>query len=139
MKRFLKFFLFTAVMIAATHICLGQLVERKAKDSSVNGQTRNIVWRSTADGIVGFQLTAVKVSGTVSAYAILERRIDYVVDSAAYDRASADTFFITNVSTTQLKVWPIDTQAGNGYRIRVVSTGTQKVYLYAAFLRRSRR
>lgn len=138
MKRFLIFFLLAAVMMAATEISFGQMVTRKAKDSVVNADTAYAQWNSTGDGIKGFQLTALKVSGTVSAYAVIETRIDTLPRTLWIRAPGTDTFTLANSAPYQLHVWGIDNQFGNGYRIKVVSTGTMKAYLWGSFLKRTR-
>lgn len=114
----------------------GQTVTRHTRDSVVNAQTRNVSWASTADGMKGIQLTAVKVSGTVSAYAVLETKIDTVA-SLWNIVNNSDTAFLTD-QAAQAHIWPIDNHYGNSYRARIVSTGTQKFYVYLTLLKRSR-
>lgn len=142
MKSFLKIgFLFTA-LIAFAFQSPGQWITRKAKDSVINGVTKYVSWNSTVDGITAIQFTGVKVSGTVSAIVTLETRVDSFSTLAwvPYNRSggsTADTITFTDGDNTAL--FPIDVHYGNGYRIKIVSTGTQKFYAYSAYLRRGRK
>lgn len=136
MKRFISFLVAVSTLLATLPVTSSaQFVTRKAKDSVVNAQTRTQTWTATPDGVKGFQVTAVKVSGTVSAFSVLETRIDTVTTLWEIVKDS-DTVFLTD-QASQIHLWPVSPQYGNGYRIRTVSTGTQKFYVYAAYLRRS--
>lgn len=137
MKSFFKISMFIAVLcMALPDLTSGQVVTRHSKDSVVNAQTRLTTWSSTADGMKGIQLTAVKVSGTVSAYAVLETKIDTVA-SVWKIVVGSDTAFLTD-QAAQGHIWPINNHYGNSYRTRIVSTGTQKFYVYLTLLKRSR-
>lgn len=147
MKTFLKFFLIGALVLGFTpaiNEAKGQVITRKAvPDSVVNGVTKYITWASTPDGIQGIQFTGVKSSGTVSAVVTLETRIDTVNSSTwvPYKRnngTTADTLSFGD-NATNTGIFVIDNQYGNGFRIKVVSTGTQKFYTYSAYVRRGRR
>lgn len=113
-----------------------QFVTRTGKDSVVNGVTKYVTFNSTADGVIGFQLSASKVSGTVSAYAILEVRIDTVISGQYQQEKLRDTFALTD-QASQIFLWKVAPHYFNGARIKIVSTGTQKFYIYAAYLRRN--
>jgi len=109
-----------------------QYVTRKAKDSAINAVTKYITWTSTPGNVKGIQLTAVKGTGTPAGTVTLETRID-TVSTEWTPVLSAASLTLTNV-TNQIIVWPLNPKYGNGYRIKIVPTGTQKTYLYAAYL-----
>lgn len=125
----------------------GQLVYRKAKDSVVAAGTKYVTWTSMTDGVYGIQLLTDSVSGTTSCVVTLQQRIDTIDASAWVDAVDAlgdplptFTMAATDDGTDWLSnIWPIDLQSGNGYRLKFVSTGTQKFYIWATYLRRGRR
>lgn len=122
----------------------GQVITRRAKDSTENTTTKNITFGSTPNGVTGIFLSGLKVSGTVSGYALLQVRTDTlptiatsVFEDAVYPGTDKrDTLFFTDIATIQQHTWPVPFGYFNGARLKVVTSGTQKIYLYAGYLRR---
>jgi hypothetical protein len=147
MKTFLKLILaFTLLgsLAAIPTVSKAQIISRKAKDSVVDGTTKYITYNSVVTGTQGWTLTGIKSTGTPSGYAILQVRTDTiptVLTAAWEDYVSAygrrDTLFFTNVSTPQSHSfqapYPLHI---NGARFKIVTSGTQKVYLYALHVQR---
>lgn len=122
-----------------------QTITRKAKDSTANSATKNIDFLSTPSGVSGIFLSGLKVSGTVSGYAILQVRTDTLPTSATSvwedfvwpGTTKRDTLYLTDVATIQQHTFPVpQNQPFNGARLKIVTSGTQKVYLWAGYLRR---
>lgn len=142
-----KLISFLTIMLAFTFVVPitseAQYVYRKAKDSLTAAGTKYITYTASDDGIVSFNLTGIKVSGTVSAYAILQTRVD-TLDALNWedylrDGTIRDTLFFTDVSTYRSKIFATNNLYGNGYRMKIVATGTQKIYFWSSYLRRNRR
>lgn len=123
----------------------GQYITRKpttGKDSVVDGVTKYVTWPSTIDGIQSFVFRGIKSTGTPSAYVLLQGRVDST-DNDWVDlkftgiQGTGDTLKIGNNANHQIQTWPLDKQYFNGYRFKIVSTGTQKFYIYPSYLRRS--
>lgn len=139
MKAF-KFFALFAIALMTVTVVPAQIVTRKpsTKDSTTPG-TKYITFTSTVNSIVGIQTSAVKDTGTVAGYAILETRIDTINANSWVQvknrLGTYDTFKLTNTSY-QTFLWPlVENQYGNGYRVKYVTTGG-RVYIYTAHLRR---
>jgi hypothetical protein len=144
MKAFLKLSLALLVFAAMAFPVSGQIITRNLKDSTANSATKNITFPSTTTGTTGIFLSGLKVSGTVSGYAILQVRTDTlptaatsVFEDMVYPGTSKrDTLFFTDVATIQQHTWPIPFNYFNGARLKIVTSGTQKIYLYAGYIRR---
>lgn len=121
--------------IAFSFSASAQYVTRLPKDSA-NVETRYVTFSGTKTGVKGFQLTAVKVSGTVAGTVTLERRIDTLPTSATapWVQVGSQSYTITNITAPQGDVFPITVHDGFAYRFKVVQSGG-KVYLYASSLR----
>lgn len=144
MKRFMKLLFAFAFLAGVVIPAQGQIMTRAAKDSTSNSATKYVTFPSTPTGTTGIFLTGLKVSGTVSGYAILQVRTDTLPTSGTTvwndyvypGTTKRDTLFFTDVSTVQPYTWPVTTHFFNGARFKVVTSGTQKIYLYAGYLRR---
>lgn len=110
-------------------------IDRKAKDS-VAIETKYVYFNNIKKGTTGFQLTAIKKSGTAAGTVTLERRIDTLptLATAVWKQVGTQSFTITNVSTPQGDIFPVSVLDGQSYRIKVV--GTDGVtYIHAASIR----
>lgn len=128
-----------AVMVSAFAVqsASAQYVTRLPKDSVQTGVTKYLTFTSTPNLVKSIGITALTGTGTLSFSATLEQRIDTI--SGAYEWvAVSGAGTLSATSGTQTIIWPIDpNQAGNGYRIKVVPSATQKTYLYGRYLRRT--
>lgn len=146
MKNFLKLILAFSLFVVSIGAD-AQYIQRKAKDSVVAAGTKYITWTSIPDGLYGIQIATDSVSGTTAAVVTLETRIDTINGATwvPYKRnngttADSYTMTATDDGTDWLSyIFPIDLPYGNGYRLKFVSTGTQKYYIYASYLKRGRR
>lgn len=150
MKRFFQIALLVAVFTAAiqptveAQVLTRQVTTGNKKDSVTAAGTKYFSFFSTPSTVVGVSFSAVKVSGTVSAYAILQVRTDTMpgtatalwIDYVYPGTTKRDTLFLTDVTTVQNYQWPVTTHFFNGVRAKVVSSGTQKFYVYFSHLRR---
>ncbi len=147
MKTFFKIilgFAFLGALTALPEVTQAQIVSRKAKDSTSNSATKYVTWNNAVTGTAGWTLTGIKVSGTVSGYALLQVRTDTIptiATAAWYDYVSPygrrDTLFFTDVTTPQTYSWQAPYPLHiNGARLKVVTSGTQKIYLYGLHLQR---
>ncbi len=137
--RFMKlsFLLVVAVVAISTNV-QAQYVKRNAKDSITAAGTHYNTFTFTPDGVTAISISDIKAAsggGTVNAIQSLEYRVDSTLDIWEHVPGT-DTLTLTNVGTAQGHIWPISTQSGNGYRVKTTATGTQKVYIYLAYLRR---
>lgn len=143
MKRILIFMVASLLIASAAN---AQYITRLAKDSVVNGATKYVTFKSTPTGVTGFGLTGIKAAtggGTVSGYAILQVRIDTLPLSTTSDwddyvypgTTKRDTLFFTDLTTPQAYPWPVPTKFFNGARFKVVTSGTQKLYLYGVYFK----
>lgn len=115
-----------------TYTADAQFVSRKAKDSVSDAGTKIITWTSTPSHITGFQISVHRVSGAATAGTILlQTRIDTTLD--VWQTVATHT--LTDL-VDQGFLDAIAVQSGNGYRYSVTGSGTEKLYLYAAYLRR---
>lgn len=133
LKIFLAFTLMALVL--STVSVSAQFVERKAKDSTIIG-TKYITFTQVKKGTTGFQLTAVKDSGTVAGTVTLERRIDPSpsAGTSVWKQVGSQSFTLTNITAPQGDIFPITIQDGVSYRFKIVATGG-KAYLYASYVR----
>jgi hypothetical protein len=121
-----------------------QITTSPYRDSVTAAGTKYFTFGSTPSGLVGVSFSGVKVSGTVNSYAILQVRTDTMpgqataswIDYVNPSTGTSDTLFMTDVTTVQGYQWPVPVQFFNGVRAMVVSTGTQKFYVYYSQLRR---
>lgn len=118
-----------------------QYLTRLAKDSSVNATTRYLTFTSTPNLVTSISVTGVLSTGTLSLTSVtLESRNDTI--SGTSDWITVPASIAVVASTTALSstgyVWHLPAHnTANGYRIKVVSSGTQKTYLYGSYLRRT--
>lgn len=144
MKQFMKFLLAGLLFVVLASPASGQVISRKVKDSTSNSATKLITFPSTPTGTYGIFLSGLKVSGTVSGYALLQIRSDTLPTAATSvfedyvypGTTKRDTLFFTDIATIQQHTWPIPFNFFNGARLKIVTSGTQKVYLYAGSLKR---
>lgn len=146
MKALFKILLVFAVVMASLP-SEAQILTRHVllpkKDSAIDATGSFLTFTSTANGLTGVSLTAVKGTGTPAGYAILQVRTDTIPTGATSSwidyvnpvSARRDTLFFTNV-TVQGYQWPVPVQFFNGVRAKIVPSGTQKTYLYFSTLRR---
>lgn len=144
MKQFIKIFSVLILLFGFVE-ANSQVISRKAKDSTENSTTKYITWASTPTGTSGIFLTAVEVSGTTSGYALLQVRSDTIPTTATTvwedlvwpGGTKRDTVFFTDVTTYQPKSFPLPSPLFfNGVRLKIVTSGTQKIYLYAGTIKR---
>lgn len=148
MKSLFKITL-AVLLFMVTFIAQGQIFTRTIprKDSTVNSATKLIVFPSTATGTTGVFLSGQKAAsggGTVSGYALLQIRTDTLptAPTSTYEdyvypgTTKRDTLFFTDLTTVQVHTWPVPFGFFNGCRLKVVTSGTQKLYLYAGTIRR---
>lgn len=141
--KFLKAFLAISLLLSLTAV-QGQTISRKAKDSTSNSATKYVTWNNVVTGTTGFTLTGIKASGTVSGYAVLQVRTDTIPTLATagwYDYVTPynrrDTLYFTDVTTPQTFSWPAPEPLHiNGARFKIVTSGTQKIYLYGLTIKR---
>lgn len=142
-KLLLAFMLFGS-MVAIPEISNGQVVSRKAKDSTSNSATKYITWNNLPNGSAGLTLSGLKVSGTVSGYAILQTALDTlpnvstrVFEDYVNERGTRDTLFFTDIATIQKHDFQLPSPLFiNAARFKIVTSGTQKLYLYGTHLQR---
>lgn len=124
-----------------------QITTSPYKDSVVAAGTKYFSFFSTPSGLQGVSFSGVKAAsggGTVNSYVILQVRTDTMpgtatgswIDYVYPGTTKRDTLFMTDLTTVQGYQWPVPTQFFNGVRAKVVSTGTQKFYVYYSQLRR---
>jgi hypothetical protein len=111
-----------------------QMLTRKAKDSVVDAGTKYLTWTYTPSKVTTIVLTFAKGTGTAAATATLQFRADTIKQVWQNADSTFGSFAITGDSATYL--WKVPLQYFNGIRIKVVGTGTQKIYLWAAYMRR---
>lgn len=142
-----KIFVLGLFLSLAFSNAFGQQLDRKAKDSTANSATKYITYPAVPNGTVGFVLSGLKAAtggGTVSGYAILQIRTDTLPTQATsvYEdyvypgTTKRDTLFFTDLTTIQQHTWPIPFPFFNGGRFKIVTSGTQKLYLYPALFKR---
>lgn len=154
MKSFFKIFLALAVMFTAIPGVEAQNLIRPVKttgtvikDSVVNGTTKYVIWTSTPTGVTGISLSTIKAAtggGTASGYAIVQVRTDTMptaatsswIDYVYPGTTKRDTLAFVNDADVHGYQWPVPVQFFNGVRLKIVTSGTQKVYLYGSLLRR---
>jgi hypothetical protein len=130
-------------------ICLGtysakaQFVTR-IRDSVVNATAKTLTFGSTFDNVKSFYISYLRSTGTTSGYAVLEQRADTVYGSSTNAwvpvkgmKGIPDTCTLVNDALPRHFIWEIPIQAGNGYRVRFVPSGTQKVYVTFGQFRRT--
>lgn len=142
MSKILVCLLGAALILAMPDSSEAQSVKRfkkpPLKDSIVDAGGKTLTWPSTLKGVTGVQATVVAGTGTVAAVGYLEVRLD-TLNTTTWTRYGtlfdypADSVIFS--ASTLTKIWPIPVQAFNGVRLRVTSSGTQKTYLYLAYLR----
>lgn len=152
MKGLFKIILAFGFLIALqAQEATGQIVNRYnggVKDSVVNGVTKYMTFPSTPDGVTGFFATGHKAAtggGTVSAYAVLQVRSDTMPTAATavwndYIHPATgrrDTIFFTDGADPQGGQFGIENHYFNGARLKIVSSGTQKFYIWFGRLQRS--
>lgn len=134
-----------AVLLLAAMVipAQGQVPDRKAKDSTANSATKYITWNNLATSTTGFTLSGLKPvsgGGTISGYAILQVASDTiptVATRAFHDytfpgTGRRDTLFFTDLTTVQQFEWQApDPMHIVAARLKIVTSGTQKLYLYA--------
>lgn len=143
MKKFFRFFLAFTILAAAIPAS-AQVVSRKAKDSTSNSATKYITWNNVPTGTTSWTLSGIKVSGTVSGYGILQVATDTlptvstrVFEDFVNDRGTRDTLFFTDIATIQMHVFKAPNPLSvNAARFKIVTSGTQKLYLYGTHLQR---
>ena len=152
--KFLKIFLVVSVLTFFSNEAFSQILTRPIvagntviKDSVVNGTTKYVSFLSTPTGVTGVSLSTIKAAtggGTPSGYAIVQVRTDTMpsqatsswIDYVYPGTTKRDTLFFVNDVDVHGYQWPVPVQFFNGVRFKVVTSGTQKVYLYGSTLRR---
>lgn len=113
-----------------------QYLKRLPKDSTSNSATHYTGFNFTPDGVTSISVSNDKPAsggGTLSGYQVLEHRVDTTLN--IWEKVpGSDTLTLTDGDNGH--IWPISTQAGNGYRVKTVTSGTMKFYIYVAYLRR---
>jgi len=135
MKKLFSLMLLVSITFISTR-ARAQYVERQTVDSVMANGTQYVTFSSTKSGTTGFQLTAIKKSGTVAGTLTLEQSIDTIptLGTRVWRQVGSQSFTLTDVAT-QGDIFPITVQSGNGYRFKLVTTGgTYRVY--AAYLHR---
>lgn len=130
-----KFLIVLSCILFVDSIDVGaQQLTRKAKDSVVNAATKYLTWTSTPSKLKSIVLSFKKSTGTPAATVTLQYRVDTV--AAVWQNADSTfaTYTITGDSLTF--IWKVPNQFFNGVRIKVVGSGTQKTYLWGAYMRR---
>jgi hypothetical protein len=102
-----------------------------AGDTATNADTVYKTFSTVEDGIVCFQAKVTKISGTVAGHVILQG----TVDGTNWQNVNTDTLTLTDVAT-QIKIWPVDHGYYKGYRVRIITSGTQASVITFARLRR---
>jgi hypothetical protein len=145
MNKFFKILLVTLLSVAVANVASAQVVSRKAKDSTENSATKYITWNHVPTGTAGVTLSGLKVSGTVSGYALVQISTDTIPgvstriweDLVHPESGRRDTVFFTDVATVQKKDFQLPSPIYfNAVRFKVVTSGTQKIYLYALQIKR---
>lgn len=139
-----KMLLFTLILSALAISVDAQVLTRVRKDSAVNAGTKFVNVGSTTNNTTGIFLSGLKSSGTVSGYAVLQVVTDTLPTAATsvYEdfqypgTGKRDTLFFTDVTTIQQHTWPIPFNFFNRARLKITTTGTQKLYLYAGSIKR---
>lgn len=118
MKKIL-FALFSILAFAFAGIA--QVVLTNSADTVSNSTTvyATSAKQNTVFDKVSIQAVYSKVSGTVSAYAVVEGS----VDGTNYVAVSSDTLTLAN-QTTNTKIWVLDKTPYLYYRVKCVSSGT---------------
>lgn len=121
-------------LILTSFTANAQVLTRKAKDSAINAVTKYITWTALPSKTKSIVLSFKKGTGTPAAAVTLQYRVDTVAAVWQNADSSFSTYTITGDSATF--IWTIPTLFFNGARIKIVPTGTQKTYLWAAYMRR---
>ncbi len=122
MKNLILALLCFAALLFAAPPAQSQSILTPSIDTLSNGTTGYLAATvATAVDLLTFQLVLTKIDGTVAGTAIPQASID----GTNYVDISTDTFTLAN-QATNTKIWTFLKAPYKHYRIKVVTTGTQR-------------
>lgn len=108
-----------------------QRVTKVAPDTAINADTVIITYQMIPGAIKALQAVVTKVSGTVAGNLYL----DGTIDGINWEAADTATVIVPNVART-VKVWKLPATYYYSYRVRYITTGTQRSVLSFSYMRR---
>ena len=127
MKRVL---LFIALALAVVSADAQAVRTVSVPDTLTNTDTSVVSFNSIGSKVKSFQVTAKKISGTISCTVYLQGTVDGIAWS------NLDSLVMANNTTTQTKVVTISATSYNSYRSNAITAGTQSFWYTIAVLRR---